>query len=150
MKRPFHKKSLHAPEFLNEPSAYGKSFSRAISVDFGGATLLCISGTASLDKTGATCHAGDFKAQVKRTYDNLTALLSSARANWHDVIMTRCYLSDMRYYEEFNEYRNWFYAKNKLSPFPASVGIQAALCRPDLLIEIEATAVIRGAPCLPE
>lgn len=137
------KKAIHAPECLNEPVTYGKSFSRGVRVDVGNATMLFISGTASVDETGKSCHRGDFKAQAQRTFDNITALLSSEGATWDNVIQTRCYLKDMeRDYLQFNECRNAYYQRLELDPFPASVCIQATLCRPELLVEIEAVAII--------
>ena len=137
------KKAIHAPQFLNEPIEYNRSFSRGVKVGFSELTLLFISGTASIDKRGKTFCPGDFLAQVKRTFDNLTALLRSEKAGWHDVVQTRCYLKNMQLYEKFNEHRNRFYKKLKLQPFPASVCIEATLCRPELLVEIEAIAIIK-------
>jgi enamine deaminase RidA (YjgF/YER057c/UK114 family) len=48
----------------------------------------------------------------------------------------------MKDYEEFNEARTAFYAEQGLEPLPASTGIEARLCREDLLIEIEAIAIL--------
>jgi enamine deaminase RidA (YjgF/YER057c/UK114 family) len=47
-------------------------------------------------------------------------------------------------YSLYNEYRNYFYQQQKLVPFPASVCVQAGLCRPELLVEIEAVAIIKN------
>ena len=137
------KTAIHAPKFLNEPIEYNKSFSRGIKINLQDATLLFISGTASINNKGETCHPGNFLSQVKRTFVNLTGLLHSEGASWHHVIQTRCYLKDMRYYVEFNEFRNKFYRQQKLNPFPASVCIGASLCRPDLLVELEAIAIVK-------
>lgn len=61
-----------------------------------------------------------------------------------NVVRTSCYLRDIdRDYAEFNEERNAFYGQQGLDPLPASTGIQAKLCRPELLIEIEAIAILR-------
>ena len=43
----------------------------------------------------------------------------------------------------FNEERTAFFAAQGLDPLPASTGIQAILCRPELLVEIEAIAMFR-------
>jgi enamine deaminase RidA (YjgF/YER057c/UK114 family) len=43
----------------------------------------------------------------------------------------------------FNEERSKFFQEQELDPLPASTGIQAHLCRPELLIEIEAIAMFR-------
>lgn len=53
-----------------------------------------------------------------------------------------CYLRDIeRDYDAFNEERTPFFEKQKLDPLPASTAIQAILCRPELLVEIEAIAM---------
>lgn len=60
---------------------------------------------------------------------------------------TSCYLRDIdRDYAQFNEERTAFYKEQRLNPLPASTGIQAKLCRPELLVEIEAIAMFRELP----
>jgi enamine deaminase RidA (YjgF/YER057c/UK114 family) len=44
----------------------------------------------------------------------------------------------------FNAGRTAFFKQQGLDPLPASTGIQAHLCRPELLIEIEAIAMFRS------
>jgi enamine deaminase RidA (YjgF/YER057c/UK114 family) len=136
---------MRAPDVLNEAPAYPKpsSFSRGMRVELPGATLLFLSGTASVDEAGASLYPGDLRAQCLRTFRNLTRLLASERASWHDVARTTCYLKEIeRDYAVFNEMRTLFFDAVGLDPLPASTGIQAVLCRPELLIEIEAVAVI--------
>ncbi len=136
---------MRAPGVLNEAYDYARpsSFSRGIRFAIGDKTLLMISGTASIDAAGLTLHAGDFRAQLWRTYRNLTELLASEGATWHDVVRTTCYLRDIeRDYRNFNEVRTAFFTWLGLDPMPASTGIQARLCREDLLVEIEAIAVV--------
>jgi len=138
------KRTMHAPEVLNEAYNYARpsSFSRGMRVEFGGVTFLFISGTASVDEEGKSVHVGDFRAQTWRTFRNITALLASEGATWHDVIRTTCFLRDIeRDYRDFNEVRTQFYRELGLDPLPASTGVQARLCRDDLLVEIEAIAV---------
>lgn len=144
-RRRVKKRAMHAPEVLNEAYDYKQpsSFSRGIRVEIPGATLLFISGTASVDENGKTVHVGDFRAQTWRTFRNITALLASEGATWHDVVRTTCYLRDIeRDYKDFNEVRTQFYKMLELDMLPASTGIQARICREDLLVEIEAIAII--------
>lgn len=144
---PVRKHAISAPEVLNEASTYGSAFTRGLRVDLpGGVTHLLISGTASVGDQGETLYAGDFRAQLWRTYRNITRLLESEGATWHDVVRTTCYLRDIeRDYAEFNAIRNEFFRALGLDPFPASTGIQARICRSDLLVEIEAMAIlVRG------
>ena len=145
--KPIPKKAVSAPSTLNEAYDYPKpsSFSRALRLDIKGVTILLISGTASVDENGQTVHAGDFRAQCWRTYQNITGLLEAEGATWKDIVRTTCYLRDIeRDYEVFNEIRTQFFKEQKLNPLPASTGIQAILCRPDLLVEIEAIAIFES------
>lgn len=140
------KKPITNYEVLNEAYSYDKpsSFSRGLRLDFGNFVLLLISGTASIDNEGRTVHVGDFRAQTRRTYYNVTKLLESEGATWKDVVRTTCYLRDIdRDYAAFNQERTAFYQEQELDPLPASTGIQAKLCRPELLVEIEAIAIFR-------
>lgn len=139
------RRAITAHAVMNEAYAYPhpSSFTRGIRVDPGQTSLLLISGTASIDEAGLTAHVGDFRAQLWRTYRNITALLAAEGASWHDIVRTTCYLRDIeRDYKDFNEVRTAFFAWLGLDPLPASTGIQARLCREDLLVEIEAIAVV--------
>jgi enamine deaminase RidA (YjgF/YER057c/UK114 family) len=136
---------MRAPSVLNEAFDYERpsSFSRGVRFDLGDATMLLISGTASIDAAGRTEYVGDFRAQLWRTYRNITELLAAEGATWHDIVRTSCYLRDIeRDYRDFNEVRTTFFTWLGLDPLPASTGIQARLCREDLLVEIEAIAVM--------
>ena len=143
---PVERRAITNHGVLNEAYAYAKpsSFSRGMRIDLNGLTILLISGTASIDEYGVSVHIGDFRAQLRRTYQNITGLLESEGCTWHDIVRTTCYLRDIdRDYEAFNEERTKFFAEQGLDPLPASTGIQAHLCRPELLIEIEAIATFR-------
>jgi len=143
---PIKKRAMTNHEVLNEAFAYAKpsSFSRGMRIDLNGLSILLISGTASIDEQGKSVHIGDFRAQMKRTLENITGLLASEGCTWHDIVRTSCYLRDIeRDYEAFNEERTAFFSEQGLDPLPASTGIQAILCRPELLIEIEAIAMFR-------
>jgi 2-iminobutanoate/2-iminopropanoate deaminase len=138
------KRAICAPEALNEAAKYGSAFSRGLCLEFpNGITHLLISGTASVGPGGQTLYPGDFRAQCWRTYHNITKLLASEGATWHDVVRTTCYLRDIeRDYKEFNRIRSEFFGALGLEPLPASTGIEAHICRSDLLVEIEALAVL--------
>jgi len=143
----FSRKAIRATQVLNEAYDYERpsSFSRGMRLDIKGLTILLISGTASIDENGRTIHQGDFRAQTLRTYQNITALLEAEGASWRDIVRTTCYLRDIdRDYAAFNDIRTEFFKQQGLEPLPASTGIQAILCRPDLLIEMEAMAIFES------
>src|SRR5271166_5673042 len=100
------KKAITNHSVLNEAYHYAKpsSFSRGLRLDIKGITILLISGTASIDDQGRSIHLGDFRAQTRRTYENITKLLRAEGATWKDIVRTTCYLRDIeRDYEAFNE-----------------------------------------------
>jgi len=133
-------------DILNEAYDYAlpSSFSRGLSVSIrAGQRILWISGTASIDDDGITVYTGEFRAQLWRTLHNISQLLYAEGATWHDVVRTSCYLRDIeRDYDEFNKIRTLFFHCLGVNPVPASTGIQARLCRSDLLIEIEGFAIV--------
>jgi 2-iminobutanoate/2-iminopropanoate deaminase len=136
------KKAITNLKVLDEAPDYGSAFSRGLRLDIGNVVILLISGTASIDEHGDTVHVGDFRAQCRRTYHNITGLLKAEGATWKDIVRTTCYLRDIeRDYAAFNDERSTFFREQGLDPLPASTGIQAILCRPELLIEIEAIAM---------
>ncbi len=144
---PIEKHVTHAPHVINEAYNYQKpsSFSRALRLDLGGYKVLLISGTASVNEEGKAEHIGDFKAQLWRTYVNITNLLAAEGMTWHDIVRTTNYLRDIeRDYTEFNKIRTTFYQWLNLDPLPASTGIQARLCWETLLVEIEAYAICKA------
>lgn len=141
---PIEKHVVHAPHTINEAYNYEKpsSFSRALRLDLGGYKVLVISGTASVNEEGNPEHIGDFKAQLWRTYYNITNLLEAEGMSWHDVVRTTNYLRDIeRDYGEFNKIRTSFFRWLGLDPLPAATGIQVRLCWETLLVEIEAYAI---------
>ena len=143
---PIEKHVVHAPHVINEAYDYQKpsSFSRALRLDLGGFKVLLVSGTASVNEEGKAEHIGDFKAQLWRTYVNITNLLAAENMTWHDVVRTTNYLRDIeRDYSEFNKIRTSFYQWMNLDPLPASTGIQARLCWETLLVEIEVYAICK-------
>ena len=145
-KTPIQKRQITNHAVLNEAYDYKRpsSFSRGLRIDLNGLVILLISGTASIDENGKVAHVGEFRAQLHRTYHNITGLLESEGATWKDVVRTTCYLRDIeRDYAAFNEERTKFFKEQGLDPLPASTGIQAILCFPELLIEIEAIAMFR-------
>src|SRR5947199_10033898 len=73
---------------LNEAYEYAKpsSFSRGIRLELGNVVVIIISGTASIDEHGVSIHIGDFRAQLRRVFANIKALLEKEGATWKDVV----------------------------------------------------------------
>jgi enamine deaminase RidA (YjgF/YER057c/UK114 family) len=140
------KKPITNLQVLNEAYCYEKpsGFSRGMKIDLNGATFLFISGTASINESGNSVHIGDFAKQTERTYYNIKKLLEVEGATWKDVVKTTVYIKDIKKnYDVFNKLRLEFFEKENVFPYPASVAVQAILCRDELLIEMDAMAIIK-------
>lgn len=138
------KQPISAPKNLNEAYSYTKpaTFSRGTKISYGPFNLVILSGTASVNEKGESIHKGDITAQVKRTFENLTALIKESGLEWKDVIKTNIFLRDIdRDYEEFCKVRKEFYDSLDLPFYPAATCVEAKICRSDLLVEIELWAL---------
>jgi len=122
---------------LNEAPDYGSDFSRGMRVEEANRTSLHISGTASIDETGATVHLDDIDAQVDRMLVNVAALLAGQGAGFDDVVSAITYLKDP---EDAALVRQKFRDAG-YEGFP-NVLVVAPVCRPELLCETEALAIL--------
>jgi len=104
--------------------------------------VLLVSGQAAIDEHGAIVGAGDFDAQAEQVFRNLARVLDAGGSSLADVVKVTIYLTDMANFPKIVELRGrWF-----TPPYPADTIVEVgALALPELEIEIEAIAVVRGA-----
>jgi enamine deaminase RidA (YjgF/YER057c/UK114 family) len=129
-------KRLHSRK-QNEATEYGSAFARALEVRLGDARYVFVSGTASIDDHGRTVHVGDFESQAQHTLEAVEALIGSAGGSLADVAQATAFLanpSDARSFERI-------VGKTRLEDAPLVTTV-ADVCRPDLLFELDATAVL--------
>lgn len=102
--------------------------------------VLYCAGQVSVDADGKTLHAGDLRGQLSRVIDNLEEVLSAAGFGIPDVVRLNIYTTDI---EGFAANRSLIMDRlvRKGSRHASTLIGVARLARPDLLIEIEATAV---------
>jgi enamine deaminase RidA (YjgF/YER057c/UK114 family) len=122
---------------LNEASQYGADFVRGMRVEEANKVALHVSGTASIDEHGRTVHAGDFPAQADRMLVNIAALLERQGAGFGDVVSAITYL---KHPADADRLREALRAAGFVG-FPHAM-VVAPICRPDLLCETEALAVL--------
>jgi enamine deaminase RidA (YjgF/YER057c/UK114 family) len=134
---PAPERSVISAPTLNEAMLYGSDFTRGIRMVEANKVALHISGTASIDEQGRTAHPEDFDAQVDRMLVNVAALLEGQGASFGDVVSAITYLkrpSDAaRLRAKLHE--------AGFDGFPNAL-VVAAVCRPELLCETEALAVL--------
>ena len=127
---------LHNP-LQNEAPEYGSSFSRGLSVATDRCRYFLVSGTASIDEQGNTVHAGDFDAQARRTIDNVESVLASGGAVFDDVCQASAFI---KFPDDVERMRRILELRG-LEDLPLVCTIED-ICRDDLLVELDATAVI--------
>ncbi len=122
---------------LNEAWCYGADFSRGLRVADGNKVALHISGTASIDEAGRTVHLGDVAAQGERMLHNIATLLAAQGATFADLVSGVLYVKRP---EDASVLRA-LCRQRGFDGFPCAL-VEAPLCRPELLCEAEATAML--------
>jgi len=114
-------------------------FSRAVRVG----DLVFVSGTVAWGPDGKLVGKGDVYAQAKQTLANIEGYLREAGASLKDVVRTRIYLTDIsRWQEVARAHREAF---GDVRPASSLLEI-SRLAEPEMLVEIEAVAVISATP----
>lgn len=126
---------LHAPEFLNPTYEYGVTFERGVKLTLGTCRQILISGTASIDNRGEVLFKGDVRRQTLRMWENVEALLLEAGSGWESVVQAIVYLRNA---EDYDKVAGMF--AEKLGNLPYII-LQAPVCRPDWLVEMECIAM---------
>jgi enamine deaminase RidA (YjgF/YER057c/UK114 family) len=99
-----------------------------------------IAGQVAFDSTGAVVGEGDFTAQAEQVYRNLERALQSVGGTMADLVKTTTFITDIKNLPSLREVRSRRLSKTQP---PANTLLQvSSLARPDLLIEIEAVAVL--------
>lgn len=124
-------------------SPQSPKFSRAMAVVQGHFVTTLVSGTASI-VNAKTVHPGDIERQTEQTIDNVARLIApenfarhglpGAGATLRDIAKLRVYVKHQEDYEQCRE------VVERLLPRVPAIYLHADVCRPDLLVEIEAVA----------
>ncbi len=127
-----------ASPLQDEATRYGKLFSRCVVVELPRHRLVYISGTASIDRTGASVHQGDFDRQMVFTLDVLLAILRETGGDFSHVGQAAVYLKRGKDLEKSRKILNEAMFPTQRALFH----LDTPVCRDDLLCEIELTAAI--------
>jgi reactive intermediate/imine deaminase len=105
-----------------------------------GGHLIFASGQVSRNVNGETVGVGDIKAQTRQVLENLKAVLEEGGATLDDVVKVTVFVTNVaEQFAQIHEVRGEYWKDG----YPASTLVEiSALADPDLLIEIEALAVI--------
>ena len=126
---------LYAPTHLNRTSDYGVSFERGTYIDYADRRHVFISGTASINNKGEVMFPKDVERQTRRMWENVETLLGEADCTYDDVCQMIVYLRDISDYQTVRTlYQERF-------PDKPLVIVQASVCRPGWLVEMECMAI---------
>ncbi len=126
-------KRFLAPETLSQPFGYSHV------VDSPASRVIYISGQVPLDAEGHLVGEGDFEAQTRQVFENLTRALEAADASWDDVVKLQYFLRDVGEIASVRAIRDE-YVDTEHPPASTLVEV-SGLFRDDVLIEIEAVAI---------
>lgn len=109
-------------------------------VVIGTGRFVAIAGQIALDENGELVGPGDPAAQAQQVFDNLGRCLAAAGATFDDVVKLTFFVTDVGILPAVREARDAVIDTGKP---PASTAVQvASLVRPELLLEVEAYAVL--------
>lgn len=110
-------------------------YSRAVRVG----NTIEVAGTTAVDENGRVVGAGNPYEQTRYALAKIERALQSAGASLKDVVRTRMFVTDIQQWEQIGRAHGEFFREIK----PAATMVEVkALISPDLLVEIEATAII--------
>jgi enamine deaminase RidA (YjgF/YER057c/UK114 family) len=129
-------------QFINPFGTKPPGYTHVVVVNGPGKTIY-ISGQVPVNSTGEIIGKGDLKKQVTQVYENLKIALKAAGATFEDVVKMNTYVVNYKPADVsiIREVRS-LYLSHENPPASTLAGVQA-LYHPDIMIEIEAIAVIK-------
>ena len=128
----------HSVRFLN-PATLSTPTGYSHVAEVSGGRTIYIAGQVAFDNSGNVVGKGDFGAQATQVFENLKLALAAVGATFENVVKVNTYVTDMSHLQTLREIRSRYYGK--IAPASTLVEI-GKLASPDLMIEIEAVAVV--------
>lgn len=116
---------------------YGSAFSRGMTLDIEGKRTVHVSGTASINTAGLSTHIGDAECQSLETLMSIAAILEEQGGTLHNITSATLFCKTREAWEAWQRVSRLL----QIPDFP-KVCVIADVCRDNLLVEMEAVAVI--------
>jgi enamine deaminase RidA (YjgF/YER057c/UK114 family) len=130
------------PRFINPHSLVKPNGYTHVVVAPDGRTVY-IAGQVAFDSTGQLVGGQDFRSQAEQVYRNLQRALASVGGGMDDVVKTTTYVTDLKNVAALREVRTRHL--DPAHPPANTLLVVSSLARADLLLEIEAVAILRQA-----
>jgi enamine deaminase RidA (YjgF/YER057c/UK114 family) len=128
------------PKRIVQPAHLPARATHSQVVTVTGGTLVFVAGMTSRSETDASpVHPGDMRAQLRQVCENIGRALRAVGADFADVVKTTTFTTDVDEYHRVADERFKFFTRDL--PTSALIGVRR-LSHPDLMVEIEAMAVI--------
>lgn len=111
-------------------------YSRAVKIG----NTIELSGTVSVDSKGIVGKGNPYE-QTRFILQKVEKILEKAGASMSDVVRTRIFVTDISYWEDIGKAHGEYFMQ--IRPVTSMVEV-SSLIDPDLMVEIEVTAVIDG------
>ena len=112
-------------------------YSRAVRIG----NHIAVSGTTATDASGTIVGAGDPYAQTRQVIANIESALVRAGAGLANVVRTRIFVTDIAHWEAIGRAHGEAFGQIR----PACTMVEVAkLIAPEMLVEIEADAIVEG------
>jgi len=115
------------------------NFSQAVEAP-GGSRVLFLAGQTSVDPDGRPLHADDMRAQLEKAFENLEAVLEQAGMTLANLVRLNYYVTDMAAYAGTRGVVAERLGGLAVKPSGCLLGVNC-LAHPELMVELEATAV---------
>jgi 2-iminobutanoate/2-iminopropanoate deaminase len=127
------------PRYINPPSLVKPTGYTHVVVAPDGRTAY-VAGQVAFDSTGQIVGAGDFSTQAERVFQNLRRALTSVGGSLDNVVKTTTFITDLKNVPALRDVRGKYLDSRR--PPANTLLVVSSLARPELMIEVEAIAIL--------
>jgi enamine deaminase RidA (YjgF/YER057c/UK114 family) len=118
-----------------------KGLSQSVSIDCGASNMILLSGQVPLDAKGNLVGIDNVEKQTEQIFKNIEIILKEYGGTGKDIIKLGIFITDISKTPDFRKVRDLYI--NLQNPPVSSLVEVSKLFRDDVLIEVEATAIIK-------
>ncbi|MDR3026124.1 RidA family protein [Chryseobacterium sp.] len=138
----FSQKTMSPVEYKSSPKVFNiKGLSQSVSIDCGSSKMILLSGQVPLDPEGNLV-GNTIEEQTQQVFKNIENILKEYGGTGKDIIKLGIFTTDIKKTPDFRKVRDLYI--NLQNPPVSSLVEVSRLFRDDVLIEVEATAVIKN------